>query len=306
MFSLGVLPWIVIPIVVATAAIEGAVLMRRRGRYDWRAFCVSVADLVGRQLLLLLPIGLATPILLLAWQHRPFTVPLDTWWGLTLLALGQEFCYYWLHRASHEVRWFWASHQVHHSPNDLNLSAAYRVGWTGRVSGVTIFYLPLAWLGFDPLAIFIIHTLNLLYQFWLHADWIPKLGPLELVLNTPSHHRVHHAANVEYLDANYGGILIVWDRLFGTFVPERDGVAMRFGQVRPVTTYNIFAIEFREWLAMFRDFAQATTWRERLARLFAHPAWQPEGQGLTAAYLRRVRRGHPAAVPALTSPQRSG
>lgn len=306
MVSLGVLPLIVIPIVVATAALEGAVLMRRRGRYDWRAFGVSVADLVGRQLLLLVPIGLATPFLLAAWQHRAFTVPLDTWWGLALLVLGQEFCYYWLHRASHEVRWFWASHQVHHSPNDLNLSAAYRVGWTGRASGVTIFYLPLAGLGFDPAAIFVVHTLNLLYQFWLHADWIPKLGPLELVLNTPSHHRVHHAANVEYLDANYGGILIVWDRLFGTFVPERAGVRMRFGQVKPVTTYNVLAIEFREWLAMLGDAARAGSWRERFARLFAHPAWQPDGGGLTARNLRRMRRGEARAPDALTARQLSG
>jgi sterol desaturase/sphingolipid hydroxylase (fatty acid hydroxylase superfamily) len=280
--------------------------MRRRGRYDWRAFGVSAADLVGRQLLLLVPLGLATPFLLAAWQHRAFTVPLDTWWGLALLVLGQEFCYYWLHRASHEVRWFWASHQVHHSPNDLNLSAAYRVGWTGRVSGVTIFYLPLAWLGFDPVAIYVIHSLNLLYQFWLHADWIPKLGPLERVLNTPSHHRVHHAANLEYLDANYGGILIVWDRLFGTFVPERAGVQMRFGQVKPVTTYNVFAVEFREWIAMLRDAAHAGSWRERLARLFAHPAWQSDGRGLTARNLRRMRRGAAGAPNGLTARQPSG
>ncbi|MCU0897439.1 MAG: sterol desaturase family protein [Burkholderiales bacterium] len=306
MVSLGVVPLIVIPIVVATAALEGAVLMRRRGRYDWRAFGVSAADLVGRQLLLLVPIGLATPFLLAAWQHRAFTVPLDTWWGLALLVLGQEFCYYWLHRASHEIRWFWASHQVHHSPNDLNLSAAYRVGWTGRASGVTIFYLPLAWLGFDPVAIYVIHSLNLLYQFWLHADWIPRLGPLEAVLNTPSHHRVHHAANVEYLDANYGGILIVWDRLFGTFVGAREGVRMRFGQVKPVTTYNVFAIEFREWGAMLRDAARAGSWRERLARLFAHPAWQPDGGGLTAGNLRRMRRGAAGAPDALTARQLSG
>ena len=306
MVSLGVVPFLVIPIVVATAALEGWVLMRRRGQYDWRAFGVSAADLVGRQLLLLVPISLATPFLVYAYSHRAFSAPLDTWWGLALLIVGQEFCYYWLHRASHEVRWFWASHQVHHSPNELNLSAAYRVGWTGRASGVAIFYLPLAWLGFDPVAIYVIHSLNLLYQFWLHADWIPKLGPLEWVFNTPSHHRVHHAANVEYLDANYGGILIVWDRVFGTFVPEHAGVPMRYGQVKPIKTYNMLAIEFGEWAAMFRDAARASTWRERLARVFAHPAWQPDGSGLTASYLRRVRRADVARPGVVTSRQLSG
>ncbi|MCX7892446.1 MAG: sterol desaturase family protein [Burkholderiales bacterium] len=302
MLTLGTLPLVVIPIVVATAALEGVALARRRGRYDWRAFGVSVADLVGRQLLLLAPISLAAPFLAAAYEHRIVTVPLDTGWGLAILVLGQELCYYWLHRASHEVRWFWASHQVHHSPNELNLAAAFRVGWTGRASGVLIFYLPLAFLGFDPVAIYVVHTLNLLYQFWLHADWIPKLGPLEWVLNTPAHHRVHHAANPEYLDANYGGILIVWDRLFGTFVAERPGVAMRFGQVKPVTTYNLLAIEFGEWTAMLRDLTRADGWRERLARIFAHPAWRPDGQGLTAANLRRARRG----AAALTAPPLSG
>jgi len=126
------------------------------------------------------------------------------------------------------------------------------------------------------------------------------------VLNTPSHHRVHHAANVEYLDANYGGILIVWDRVFGTFVPEHAGVPMRYGQVKPVKTYNMLAIEFGEWAAMFRDAARASTWRERLARVFAHPAWQPDGSGLTASYLRRVRRADVARPGVVTSRQLSG
>ena len=122
---------------------------------------------------------------------------------------------------------------------------------------------------------------NLLYQFWLHAEWIPKLGVLEYVFNTPSHHRVHHAANLDYLDANYGGVLIVFDRMFGTFIAERDDLPCRYGLVHPVTSYNTLAIEFREWLAILRDLRRAQGWGERLRYVFGPPGWRPDGASAT-------------------------
>jgi sterol desaturase/sphingolipid hydroxylase (fatty acid hydroxylase superfamily) len=179
------------------------------------------------------------------------------------------------------VRWLWASHAVHHSPNQLNLSAAYRFGWTGRLVGSTIFFVPMIWFGFPPRAVFITLALNLLYQFWLHTGWVPKLGPLELVLNTPSHHRVHHATNPEYIDKNYGGVLIVFDRLFGTFAAERDGVAIRYGLVEPLHSYNPVWIAIHAWVALGRDLWRATSWPERARVLFgpplAHPAVVADG-----------------------------
>jgi sterol desaturase/sphingolipid hydroxylase (fatty acid hydroxylase superfamily) len=198
-----------------------------------------------------------------------------------LLFLGQEFCYYWFHRCSHRVRWLWVSHAVHHSPNQLNLSAAYRFGWTGRLSGTAMFFVPLVWLGFPPPVVFATLSLNLLYQFWLHVDWIPKLGPLELVFNTPSHHRVHHAANAEYLDANYGGVLIIFDRLFGTLRLERDETPCRYGLVEPLRSNNPVWIAFHEWIALVRDLWAMRNWRDGWRRCSARPrspyAINPQG-----------------------------
>src|SRR4029077_1803967 len=210
---------ILIPLVLLTAVIEGVWLSRTRAEgYDWKAWGTSLADLAARRALTFLPYTLTAPIFAWAYEHRLFSQSLDSVWSLLLLFVSLEFFYYWFHRASHTVRWLWNSHSVHHSPNQLTLAAAYRLGWLGRFTGAQIFFTPMALLGFEPNAVLTALFLNLLYQFWLHADWIPKLGWLEYVLNTPSAHRVHHARNPEYLDANYGGVLIVFDRLFGTYI----------------------------------------------------------------------------------------
>ena len=262
-----------VPAVIAAATAEALVLSFLHRAYDWRAYFASLADLLVRDYLVYvyLPFGLALPAVGWAWQHRVATIPLDTFSAVALLFLGQEFCYYWFHRCSHRVRWLWASHAVHHSPNELNLSAAYRFGWTARLSGSMIFYVPMIWLGFAPRAVFTTLSLNLLYQFWLHTGWAPKLGPFELVLNTPSHHRVHHATNPEYLDRNYGGVLIVFDRLFGTFAAEREKIAIRYGLVEPLYSHNPVWIAFHAWVALGRDLWRAADWRERGRVLFGPP-----------------------------------
>jgi sterol desaturase/sphingolipid hydroxylase (fatty acid hydroxylase superfamily) len=282
-----------LPFVLAAALIEAVILHRRDHHYDWRAYFTSLGDLIGRNLIrVFLPLNLAAPALAWAATHRLYDLPLDGVSAFALLFVGQEFCYYWYHRASHRMRWFWATHSVHHSPNELNFSAAYRLGWTSVATGVLFFFTPLVWLGFPVEAVVETLSINLLYQFWLHATWIPKLGWLEWVLNTPSHHRVHHAANLDYLDANYGGVLIVFDRLFGTCTPERADLPCRYGLVKPVTTYNTLTIEFREWLAIARDVATAKSPRQALGYVFGPPGWRPDGTGRTTEDLRR------AAVPA--------
>jgi len=267
-------PWLaaLLFMVLAAAVAEGLVLsLRGPGRYDWRAFAATVGDVIGRRAVDALGISLLTPLLLWAHANRLTTLALDHASAFVLLFIGQEFCYYGFHRAAHRVRWFWATHCVHHSPNQLTLAAALRLGWTGKLSGSVLFFMPLVWLGFPPTAVLATVSLNLLYQFWLHAPWIPKLGPLEWVLNTPSHHRVHHASNPEYLDCNYGGVLIVFDRLFGSFVAERDDVPLRYGLTTPLTTYNPLRIALHGWLSLARDLWAARGWRARLRTLFGPP-----------------------------------
>jgi sterol desaturase/sphingolipid hydroxylase (fatty acid hydroxylase superfamily) len=273
-------------VAVSAALLEGLVLTVLRRGYDWRESMASLAVTVVRRLLELVPLAIAMPGGFWLYEHRLWSPPLDAWWSWALLALGLEFFYYWYHRAAHRVRWFWASHAVHHSPNSFNLSAAYRLSWTGRISGTLLFFLPLAWLGFPPQAIAAVFALNLLYQFWIHAGWIPKLGPLEGILNTPSAHRVHHAANLEYLDANYGGVLLVFDRLFGTYVPERDELPCRYGLVSPLRSYNPVKIAFFQWQAMAADLRRARGARDALGYLCGPPGWAPDGQGETTEALR--------------------
>jgi sterol desaturase/sphingolipid hydroxylase (fatty acid hydroxylase superfamily) len=169
------------------------------------------------------------------------------------------------------MRWFWATHAVHHSPNELTLASALRLGWTGKFTGTVIFFTPLVWLGFKPTAVLAVLAANLLYQFWIHATWIPKLGPLEWVFNTPSHHRVHHGSNTEYLDCNYGGVLIIFDRLFGTFVEERDDIAIRYGLTQPLHSYNPVRIALHEWMNLARDLWRVAGWRVRLRMLLGPP-----------------------------------
>jgi sterol desaturase/sphingolipid hydroxylase (fatty acid hydroxylase superfamily) len=291
---------IILPLVLATALVEGLWLSRRRSAgYDWRAWACSLADMAGRRVLLLIPYTLAAPWLGWVWEHRLATRSLTDPWSVALLFFGLEFFYYWYHRTSHTVRWFWAAHSVHHSPNQFNLAAAYRLGWLGKFTGTSLFFTPLVWLGFEPRIVLAALFLNLLYQFWLHAEWIPRLGWLEYVLNTPSSHRVHHARNVEYLDANYGGVLIVFDRLFGTYVAERDDLPCDFGLVSPrVSSRNPLVLNFGPWMGLTKDLLGARSLPEVGMYLFGAPGWRPDGQGLTTAELRRGILSATALQPA--------
>ena len=294
---------VVLPLIVAFSLIEAVVLSRKHA-YDWRAAGVSVLDLVTRiATQIFVPASIATPFIIWAMQHQLTKIALDGWLPILALFIGQEFCYYWFHRAAHRVRWFWCNHAVHHSPNELNLSAAYRIGILSKFSGTALFFVPLVWIGFPPKIVFQLLTLNLLYQFWIHATWIPKLGPLEYVLNTPSAHRVHHAANLEYLDANYGGVLIVFDRLFGTYRAERNNVAIRYGLVVPMTSYNPLRVEFDQWLKLGRDLLSARSLRAFVGYFVMPPGWRADGEHETTDAMRAKATLHaPTAEPPTASP----
>ena len=190
----------------------------------------------------------------------------------TVAIVGKDLCYYWFHRLSHETRFLWAAHVVHHSSDHYNLSTALRQSWTPLVGWV--FYLPLVLLGVNPLLLAMSTAINLLYQFWIHTEAIDRLpAPVEAVLNTPSHHRVHHAVQPQYLDTNYGGILIVWDRLFGTFEAEVE--RPRYGITTPLRTHNPLRIATHEYADLLRDMRGDRDWLTRLRRLVAGPGWQP-------------------------------
>lgn len=271
-------PWITAMILglLGIATIEGLVMSRRaRGSYDWRAFAASIGDAAGRRVTDVVSTGLglafATPLLGWIYEHRLLTIAMDTWWAFALLFLGVEFCYYWYHRSAHRVRWFWATHAVHHSPNQLTLATAMRLGWTGKITGTALFFSPLVWIGFSPLVVAFTVAANLLYQFWLHTTWIPKLGAFEKIFNTPSNHRVHHGSNPEYLDCNYGGVLIVFDHVFGTYVEERADVPPCYGLTTPLLTNNPLRIAFHGWWNLARDLLEARSARAVWRALFAPP-----------------------------------
>ncbi|HEX4872472.1 MAG TPA: sterol desaturase family protein [Nevskiaceae bacterium] len=205
------------------------------------------------------------------WEHRLFEIPTTVWSVLGLLLL-QDFFYYWFHRASHRIRWMWASHVTHHSSERMNLSTALRQSLTYPISGMWLFWLPLAWIGFRPEQVILVVAISLGYQFFVHTEAVKKLPRLlEAVFNTPSHHRVHHARNPQYIDRNYAGVLIIWDKLFGSFEPEQ--APCDYGIVRQIHTRNPLVMMFHEWRDMFRDAARPGPLWLRLKHLWAPPEW---------------------------------
>lgn len=194
-------------------------------------------------------------------------VAVGAWLVLFLL---DDFCYYWFHRVHHESRFFWAAHVTHHSSQRYNLSTALRQSWTPLTSW--IFYVPLMLVGFTPAQWAFVHAVNLLFQYWIHTERIDRMPRwFEFAFNTPSHHRVHHGSNPQYLDTNYGGIVIIWDRLFGSFVPEDAPVT--YGLTTNIDTYNPVRVAWQEFYAIGRDVVRAGSWSDRWRYAFGSPGW---------------------------------
>ncbi|XP_008285586.1 alkylglycerol monooxygenase [Stegastes partitus] len=209
---------------------------------------------------------------LYVWNHYHLVeLPWDSAWTWWLTFLGVDFCYYWLHRFAHEVAILWAAHQVHHSSEYYNLSTALRQSLTQQLTS-WLFYMPLALV--LPPSVFAVHIqLNLLYQFWIHTELIRDLGPLEWIFNTPKHHRVHHGRNLYCIDKNYGGILIIWDRLFGTFASETDKVI--YGLVFPIRTFEILYVQLHYYLYLWKKSKTYKTIIHKLATFSNGPSWRP-------------------------------
>jgi sterol desaturase/sphingolipid hydroxylase (fatty acid hydroxylase superfamily) len=213
-----------------------------------------------------------------AFLVAPFQLPTDNPLTWVAIFFADDFAYYWYHRTHHTIRVFWASHVVHHSSRYFNLSTALRQPWTPFSS--MPYWLPLAFLGFPPWMILFQQSVSLLYQFFIHTERIDRMWkPVELVMNTPSHHRVHHGSNEQYLDRNYGGILIIWDRLFKTFEPE--GERVRYGLTKNIGTFNPVRVATHEFTAIWRDVRGARTWKERWGYVAKHPGWAPDASPLS-------------------------
>ncbi len=206
-----------------------------------------------------------------------------TWPAFIAAFVLDDFAYYWWHRASHRVRWLWADHVQHHSSQHFNLSTALRQPVTGVLTPGSLFRAPLFLVGFPVAMLAFVHGLNLVYQFWIHTETIGKCPRLfELVMNTPSHHRVHHATNAGYLDSNYAGVLVVWDKLFGTFVPEDAADPPRYGIVKNLGTFNPLRVVLHEWEGIGADLARARSLREFGGYLLGPPGWSPDGSRETS------------------------
>uniref|UniRef100_A0A665SVB6 Alkylglycerol monooxygenase n=1 Tax=Echeneis naucrates TaxID=173247 RepID=A0A665SVB6_ECHNA len=229
------------------------------------------AGMISR-LPMLLVRGCELSAYMLVWErYRLLELPWDSAWTWWFCLLGVDFCYYWVHRFAHEVAFLWAAHQVHHSSEYYNLSTALRQSLTQQFAS-WIFYLPMA-LAVPP-SIFAVHIqLNLLYQFWIHTELIRDLGPLEWIFNTPKHHRVHHGRNLYCIDKNYGGILIIWDRLFGTFALEADKVV--YGLVYPIKTFEILSVQFHYYLYLWDKSNTYKTISDKLSAFIKGPSWSP-------------------------------
>ncbi|HEX5372055.1 MAG TPA: sterol desaturase family protein [Aquabacterium sp.] len=269
--------------------------LRSRGLYDWRDSFDSL-NLGGVYALL--------DVLFLAFGVLPAMTWLSQWrlatieitpWSFAALFLGVEFCYYWFHRASHRIRWFWCAHVVHHGSEHMNFTTALRQSWLYAFAGNWLFYLPMVWLGFDPRWVMFALAISLAYQFFVHTQWVGRLpAPIEFIFNTPSHHRAHHGRNPIYIDRNYGGMLIVFDRLFGTFVPENE--AVDYGLVHPVHSHNPLWLTVHEWVAMVRDVCRPGPLPDRLKHLWAPPEWQRPRDNAPHAS-ERPSRPHDASCP---------
>lgn len=239
--------------------------------HDPAETAASLVIAVGNKVTGALTAGIAALPVTFVFQHRMFDIPVQGVLAWAVLLVAVDFCYYLHHLAMHKVRWLWANHAVHHSATRLNLSAAVRLGWGGHLTGGLVFYLPLVALGVPPLAVFSLLGLGLVYQFFLHLARPPHLGPLEWVLNTPRHHQVHHASNPSVVDRNFGGVLIVFDRLFGTFAHAPKDEPLTFGIGGTGATSHPLRIVFGTWLEMLRETTRAPGLKAKLGILFGPP-----------------------------------
>lgn len=255
MISLVLLEWII-------------TIVQKKEYYDsLDTISATFIGLVNVGLSAVLKLGLYG-IILFFYNAVPWHIPRE-WWAYILCLLSIDFCRYWSHRLTHVNRFWWATHVTHHTSKKYNWSVSFRLGWTQHIK--IIFFIPVALMGFDPVLFFICHQIEVLYQFWVHTEYIKKLpAPIEFIFVTPSHHRVHHSKNPEYIDKNFGSTLIIWDRLFGTFKAEK--AKPEYGITEQVNSYNPITLNFHEWRDIVIDVIKSKSLKEAYAMMFTSPS----------------------------------
>jgi sterol desaturase/sphingolipid hydroxylase (fatty acid hydroxylase superfamily) len=264
----------VTPIFLLAFAIEWQVMRKRRqlAQFDWKDILTNLSlgssyqvfELIAHVVFVGATVGWI-------WQHRLFSIDINAWTVLPAF-VAMEFCYYWFHRCSHRVRWFWSAHVVHHSGERMNMCTAMRQSMLYVLTGWWLFFMPLVILGIHPAVVFLLYGCDLFYQFFIHTESIGKLHPLiEYIFDTPSNHRAHHGRNDCYIDRNYGGVLIIFDRLFGTYVEEQETVD--YGIKRQVYSHNLLVLNFHEFIDMWRDVLQPGTLAQKLKHLWGPPEY---------------------------------
>ena len=279
---------IALPLFLLAIVLEALISLRlHRQLYATKDLGVSVAMLLLSSAVDFLPKIAAFIAFFYLHELSPLRdVVQRQWWAWILLFFLDDFVYYWFHRANHETRILWAGHVPHHSSTKFNFGTALRQGVGERVHKYC-FWVPLPLLGFDPLMIFTIIALNLIYQFWVHTELVKKLPRvIEWLFNTPSHHRAHHASNVRYLDRNHAGVLIIWDRMFGTFSEELDADPVEYGLTKNIDTHNPVTVAAGEYLGLWRDIKAADKPGDKLRYLFLAPGWHHDGEDLRSNTLR--------------------
>ncbi len=258
----------------------------QRELYEVKDAATSIGLGLGNLLIGILTKSFILVFFLFIYEFRFFTLPFTVWWVWVLCFFADDFSYYWFHRISHHVRIFWASHVVHHSSERYNLAAALRQTWTGNLTGSFLFWSWMPLVGFHPGMIMLLQSVSLLYQFWIHTEAIDKMPRwFEFVFNTPSHHRVHHGSDILYLDKNHAGILIIWDRMFGSFQPE--AFRPKYGLTKNVNTFNPVKIAFHEWVNIGKDIKKSRSWKHIIGYLFQPPGWSHDGSSKTSKQLRK-------------------
>lgn len=258
-----------IPVMITLVFLEWAIsAYQKRDIYDKKDFLAASAIGIGNLIIsAFIKTGLFVTILFFM-NLVPWSIP-PTWWSYVICLIATDFARYWAHRIAHENRFWWATHVTHHNSEKYNWSVSFRLSWTQHIK--IIFFIPVALMGFHPVVFFICHQIEVLYQFWIHTEYIRKLPkPIEYIFTTPSHHRVHHARNEKYLDKNYGSTFIIWDRLFGTFQPEEEQA--EYGITKPVGSYNPITLVFHEWQDIFRDLGKANTPAQAWKYVFGRPS----------------------------------
>jgi sterol desaturase/sphingolipid hydroxylase (fatty acid hydroxylase superfamily) len=264
-----------IPIFIFTILAEALVIQARHGNYSWKNTGVSTLLAIGHIITQAAAHGVIFGVIAAGvYAVRLTTIPIswNNWPSLVALFLLTDLAFYIEHRLSHRVRLLWASHSVHHSTEQLVAAAAFRLSWTPILSGVFLFYLPIVWIGYDPVWVFGMASAGLTYQFFVHTELVKRIGWLDWFVNTPSAHRVHHASNPEYIDKNFGGVLMIWDHLFGTYQAERPDIKIRYGLSHPRSSAtNPFVIAYEELWRMLKEIRATNNWRERLRSVLGPP-----------------------------------